>query len=251
LYISGEDPLAQLHNRLNAILTPLRDRKDGTRLRKQIESNLVLVSKEADDLNIMDREFFSDLAEAGKGYELIIIDTLRKVHHANEDKNSEMVPVMRQINLLAQATGAAVIFAHHVSKATQRDGTTDQTNAHSGAGAIRSESKYGANLSIMTESESRILSETAGGPTIDKAQLSAFVKFTTTKGNYGKKPAPSWFRRADSGQLLPVTLFAAGRSKNNAQAPATISPAMSQEPPPNKVVGTIGPVRAAKRNSDD
>lgn len=250
LYISGEDPMAQLHNRTNAILSALRGRKDSARLRKQIETNLVLVSKMADDLNIMDVEFFNDLVAAGKGCELIILDTLRKFHHEDENKNSAMIPVMRQINLLAQATGAAVIYAHHVTKAAQRDGATDQTNSHSGAGAIRTEAKYGANLSIMTESEGRGLTEIRGGATINKSQLTDFVKFTTTKGNYGKKPAPSWFKRADDGRLVPVTFFASLNPNKRGRGQDSALPATPQESLPNKVVGTIG-VKPTRRKSDD
>ena len=48
--------------------------------------------------------------------DLLVLDPLRDIHSAAEDKSDEMSPVMRRIRLVAELLGCTVAVAHHKSK---------------------------------------------------------------------------------------------------------------------------------------
>lgn len=47
---------------------------------------------------------------------LLVLDPLRDLHSAKEDKSDEMAPVMARLRLVRDLLGCAVVFVHHASK---------------------------------------------------------------------------------------------------------------------------------------
>lgn len=77
----------------------------------------------------------SHIIEAAQGYAAIIIDPLYKVMAgADENSNGEVAQIISHFDRIADATGAAVIYAHHFAKGTAGD--RDAIDRASGAGTF-------------------------------------------------------------------------------------------------------------------
>lgn len=76
--------------------------------------------------------------ERNKGVDLIICDTVSKLTRANQNDNSEMEEVFRNVRALSTVTGAAVILLHHNSKKSEFNDGSDWRGAMSQIGALDS-----------------------------------------------------------------------------------------------------------------
>lgn len=90
------------------------------------------------DLQTGEREEEMTGVERGKGYDLIVFDTLSRLSQANQNDNTEMEAVFRNIRLIAEATGAAVVLLHHNSKPSEYNDGSDWRGAMSQIGALDS-----------------------------------------------------------------------------------------------------------------
>ena len=72
------------------------------------------------------------------GFRVIVFDTLSKLTTANQNDNSEMENVFRNIRLIAEATGAAIVLLHHNSKKNEFNEGSDWRGAMSQIGALDS-----------------------------------------------------------------------------------------------------------------
>jgi hypothetical protein len=66
------------------------------------------------------------------GKQLLVIDSLSKIHGLDENSNTEMEYMVNFFQRLARSTGIAVVLLHHWGKGNEGDG-----NIHSGRGASR------------------------------------------------------------------------------------------------------------------
>lgn len=71
-----------------------------------------------------------------KGFSLVVFDTLSKLTRANQNDNSEMEEVFRNIRLITETTGAAVLLLHHNSKRNEFNGGDDWRGAMAQIGAL-------------------------------------------------------------------------------------------------------------------
>ncbi|HKQ58305.1 MAG TPA: AAA family ATPase [Candidatus Eisenbacteria bacterium] len=71
-------------------------------------------------------------AFATQGKQLLVIDSLSKIHGLDENSNNEMEYVVNFFQMLARRTGIAVVLLHHWGKGNEGDGSI-----HSGRGASR------------------------------------------------------------------------------------------------------------------
>jgi hypothetical protein len=70
------------------------------------------------------------------GFALIVFDTLSKLTRANQNDNSEMEEVFRNIRLLSETTGAAIMMLHHNAKASEFKDGEDWRGAMAQIGAL-------------------------------------------------------------------------------------------------------------------
>jgi len=93
-----------------------------------------------DDRDLMTGETHSEFLgmERPKGYDLIVFDTLSRLSRANQNDNTEMENVFRNIRLIAESTGAAVVLLHHNSKPSEYNDGSDWRGAMSQIGALDS-----------------------------------------------------------------------------------------------------------------
>ena len=82
-------------------------------------------------------EMYSHRADR-TNFEVIIFDTLSRLCRANQNDNTEMEEVFRNVRDIAEATGAAIILLHHNSKPNEHNEGTDWRGAMSQIGALDS-----------------------------------------------------------------------------------------------------------------
>lgn len=209
LYIAGEDPEPALHHRIHAIGAHLSDEAKNL-----IAEHLRLEAVMGARLDIMHEAHVDRIIEAAAGYRLIVMDTLSRIHTLDENDNGDMARLLAQLEFVAKHTGASVLFLHHVSKSSARDGLADQQQAARGASALVDNSRWCAYVSKMAPSEAETLSERTNGLPIGERR-DFFVRYGISKQNYASPTEPVWYQRAERGVLLPAELFEAERKRNN------------------------------------
>ena len=80
--------------------------------------------------------------ELGK-IDLLVLDPLRDIHSAAEDKSDEMSPVMRRLRLVAELLGCTVAVAHHKSKSTSDNDKRRGGQQMRGSGAVHGSTDSG------------------------------------------------------------------------------------------------------------
>lgn len=131
VYLAGEDPLSVLVRRVHAI-----GRHLPGPAREVIAENLVIEPIIGKRLNVMDDRHLAEVTDFCKGARLIVLDTLSRIHCLDENSNGDMARLVGTLENLATATGASVLYLHHVSKGSAREGLTDQQQAARGFAGI-------------------------------------------------------------------------------------------------------------------
>jgi RecA-family ATPase len=200
-YIAGEDPEIAIMHRIHSLGAHL-----DAEARQSIAKNLTIESLVGQQQNLMNPEHRGALIEKCRGAKLLVIDTLSRIHQLDENSNGEMGALITNLEHVAIKTGACVLYLHHVSKTAIREGSADQTSASRGASALTNQPRWCAYMSRMSADEAKSLCERPGGSSIsDNRDL--YVKHGSTKENYAAKDLGTWYKRAEGGVLLPVTLY--------------------------------------------
>ena len=125
---------------------------------------------------------------------LIVIDTMSRFHLGDENKREDAARVMRELEKIALATGAAVIILHHVNKSSSLNGQADNAEASRGSNVFTSESRWVAFMQGMTPEEA-----------LRKQVVAEFrrdyVRFGCAKINYDKPFPDIWLKRGTGGIL--------------------------------------------------
>lgn len=198
LYLSSEDPSSILEHRLHHIFKCI-----SQAAREDIYKNMTLRQVMGYKIDLMDRADMQKLLRWSEGKRLVVIDTISRFHCLDENKNSEMSLVLKQLEMLARKTGAAVLFLHHVDKGSAREGVITQQSAR-GASALVDNARWSGFVAKMSEKECETLAD--GGTIIGKEQRTAYLKMGNCKTNYGPMGAEKWYRFREGGVLHPVEL---------------------------------------------
>lgn len=201
VYFAGEDPESALIRRVHAI-----GKHISPSARESISKNLRLEPIMGKQLNVMDSRHLNRLIEYCTGARLIVLDTLSRIHQLDENSNGDMSRLVGTLEALAATTGASVLYLHHVSKGSAKEGQGDQQQAARGASALVDNARWCGFVAKMTEKESETLSSR-----IDKASVgdrrNFYVRFGVSKQNYDVSHLDQWFERQEGGVLMPVTLL--------------------------------------------
>ena len=209
VYLAGEDPPPALVRRIHAIGQHL-----GHTARQAIAENLALESIMGKRLNIMDDAHLRRVIEYSAGARLIVLDTLSRIHALDENSNGNMAHLVAVLEHVAATTGASVLYLHHVSKGSAREGQTDQQQAARGASALIDNARWCGYVARMTEDEGKRLSDRAHDrQPIGNERRGYFVRFGVSKQNYDATPLDRWYMRHAGGVLVPVELHEASRNE--------------------------------------
>lgn len=216
-YLAGEDPIPVLQHRIHAI-----GRHLNADARNSIATNLAIESLVGQKLDLMDKAQLTTLIDKNRGSRLIVLDTLSRIHHLDENSNGDMGSLIVALEQLADQTGAGVLFLHHASKSSAREGMLDQQHAARGASAIVEQSRWASYLSKMTEVEAKRLTENNGKHSLGSHYTARFVRFGVSKVNYDAMPSDKWFERHEGGVLRPVRLLEAAYVPKTSQRRDTL-----------------------------
>jgi RecA-family ATPase len=207
--VAAEEPLEVLWTRLHAIVRSLELRDvlpDGVtwndfleRLKNHLSlfslagtKRLTLLSTELEPT-----EAVEELIRTAEGARLVIVDPLRQLHLADENASGPMSAVMSVFKRVASQTGAAVLVAHHSSRASSTQGYGDTADASRGSTALKDDARWQVNLMPA----SRDLLKKFGVSGADDGQ---YVSLADAKGNYAARRAPVLLKRTAGGVLIPV-----------------------------------------------
>jgi len=205
IYLAGEDPEPVFLRRIYAIGKHL-----SPAARAAIAKNLVLESIMGKGLNIMDERHMQRILDFCQGARLIVLDTLSRVHHLDENSNGEMAQLVSRLEQIAYLTGASVLYLHHVNKNSARDGQTGQQQAARGASALIDNARWCGFVERMTEEKAELLSDrTFDRRPIGDDRRKYFLRFGTSKINYGEEMDDRWYERQAEGVLIPIELVPA------------------------------------------
>lgn len=209
IYFAGEDPEPALVCRVHAIGKHL-----SVRARIAIAENLTIEAIMGKRLNVMDREHLARVIRFCGNARLIVFDTLSRIHCLDENSNGDMAQLVATLDHVAASTGASVLYLHHVSKGSAREGLTDQQQAARGASALIDNARWCGFVAKMTEDEASSLSDRSfDRQPIDKDRRRFFVRFGVSKQNYSTAPIDRWYMQHTGGVLLPVELVEAKKER--------------------------------------
>ena len=222
--VTPEEQARVLAHKLHAVtkhlLGPVHD--GGTGLApsvflERLESNLTLFPEDdAGSAMLLDargrvRSGARDLLRAARGARLVILDPLRQFHTGDENDSGAMNRAVRLLRELATRTGAAVVFAHHTSRAATQLGVGETAGAARGSTALTDGVRWQLNLSQPTKDWAKMHGK-------DEAFRREHVLLDIPKANYLAPPSTQVLKRGPGGVLdWASDLSAGGTSRLAAQ----------------------------------
>lgn len=211
LFIGGEDAEDVFHRRLHVSVPAMGLSGSGNMaaIREPlVRQNLEVVSLVGQDkvLTALDdrgnpttTEVYGRLLETIRGLdglELLIIDPKSRFDGLNENDNSHATFFVACLEKLVTELGITVLFSHHESKATVKEGEVKASSGR-GASALRDGVRWALSLGEMGEKEA----EKYG------VEAHQFIEAAITKNNYAAKLNHTvYFRRDQDGVLSPANL---------------------------------------------
>ncbi len=156
----------------------------------------------------------SQIIKQCEGARLIVLDTLSRIHTLDENSNGDMARLVAMLEEIATITKASVLYLHHVSKGSARDGQADQQQAVRGASALVDNPRWCGFVAKMTEKEALNHTDRVyDRQPIGENRRKFFVRFGVSKQNYAEIDDDRWYQRHDGGVLLPVELAAVTKER--------------------------------------
>lgn len=187
--VAAEEPALVLQHRLQAIACTLFDAPEYFGIKLEFDAfvalladNLRLFASAPHSYALLDRNLsqtgvLQDLAEACEGARLVLIDPLRQFHDCEENDSAAMNRLVQTLRHLTMVTGAAVVFAHHTTKASTLAGMGDAAGAARGSSALTDGVRWQINLS-------RLSPEQAKGVPVPDATPGRLLLLDVAKSNY-------------------------------------------------------------------
>lgn len=209
ILLAAEEPLPVVWQRVHDIIQSLNQRDvlpegmSWVEFKKRLQANLVLFPMSgAQRVNLLTEDLLpSDaafaLARLSKGARLLIADPLRQLHLEDENQSAPMSALMSVFKRIAKDSGAAVMVAHHSSRAAGLQGYGDTADAGRGSTALKDDARWQINLLPPT----REMLDAYGIPA---NQATLHVVLVDAKNNYGPRRSPVMLRRTARGVLVPV-----------------------------------------------
>lgn len=173
VYVAGEDPSNVIEHRLHAI----GEHCNGVE-RETIAENLTVIPASGETLDILSnktQEYFLKLAT---GSTLLVLDTLRVIHSADENDSGAMSNVVGHLKRIANKTNCSIIFLHHTNKNSMNNGAGNEQQASRGSSVLVDNIRWQGYLTNVSDKFAKDLSLT-------EKQKKYYVLFGISKQNYG------------------------------------------------------------------
>lgn len=209
LYLPAEDPTLAIQHRLFAVGGYIDEAE-----RDILAECLEIVPLMGQAVDLMSEAWAAGIERMAEGKRLVVIDTLRRFHSADENSAGDMARLLGVMERICGATGASILFLHHTAKGATLNGAGDQQQASRGSSVLVDNVRGGQyNLSGMTEGEAR-----AHG--IDPGARRGYVRMVQAKANFGAPMPDMWLKRADGGILIPEMFEKGDHGEKGAGRPA-------------------------------
>lgn len=192
VYLAAEDPAIALQHRLHSIgkhLTPS--------VREKMAQNAVIEPLLGHLPNLMNQKWLDAIQRVSEGSRIVILDTLRRFHLADENDSGQMSEVVGRMEAISAKNGNATVFLHHSSKSAAMNGQGDMQQASRGSSVLVDNIRWQMFLSGMTKDEAKKLN-------VDEDMRGFFVRAGVSKQNYGAPFPEVWLRRGEGGVLVPA-----------------------------------------------
>jgi hypothetical protein len=146
VYFFAEDHSAQIRNRLRALAV-------SRGLEPHVAARNLHVCPRGQFLDVTRDEDVAWIVASCRrvgGADLVVLDPLRDISSAAEDKSDEMAPVMRRLRLIGELLGATVLVAHHASKPTSDGAKRRPGQRMRGSSAIYGSTDSGLYLALAS-----------------------------------------------------------------------------------------------------
>jgi len=173
VYVAGEDPSNVIEHRLHAVGEHCNQVE-----RETIDQNLTVIPASGEILDILSvktQEYFLKLAENST---LLILDTLRVIHSADENDSGAMSNVIGHLKRIANKTNCSIVFLHHTNKNSMNNGAGNEQQASRGSSVLVDNIRWQGYLTGINEKIAKDLSFT-------EKQKKYYVQFGVSKQNYG------------------------------------------------------------------
>lgn len=187
VYLAGEDSELILKRRLHALGEHLTKDPEGGRLLGDLSVRLDLRSLVGRVPTLVDEHgqrtaLWHQVKDAARDARLLILDPLSRFHALDENDNRLMTLLVQHLEAIAADTGAAILIAHHTSKAAVVSGTAGEQQAARGASALVDGARWVANLWRLPAKEAEKLGW-------DERTRRRHAILTVPKVNYADPPA--------------------------------------------------------------
>lgn len=171
VYVAGEDPANVIEHRLFAIGEHCNQVE-----RQTIDENLIVIPASAENLDILSTKTQEHFLKLATGASLLILDTLRVIHSADENDSGAMSNVVGHLKRIANQTGCSIIFLHHTNKNSMNTGGGNEQQASRGSSVLVDNIRWQGFLTKMPDDMFKDLTE---------LERKYFVLFGVSKQNYG------------------------------------------------------------------
>ena len=190
VYFSKEDPPEIIEERLQAIGPLISSdeafgRADNLEIVSLYGKPATLVSEKT----MVNEKLVRQIIKTGSGKDLLIFDTLRKLHDLEENSSGEMKVLLEIFDRIALETGAAVLLIHHTNKSANLNGQQGDQSSARGSNAIVGNTRWSLHL------------ETVKSESGEKR-----IKVSIPRASYGPEGGEWWLERVAGGVLVAGTL---------------------------------------------
>jgi RecA-family ATPase len=215
VYLSAEDNEDIIHERLYHIGSKLDTRQRESCSEWIYAEDLTKITPDLINGELAE-EWRKEIERLASQSRLLLLDTLRSFHSADENNSQAMAVLIGHLRAIAARTGCAIIFLHHSSKALAVSGQGDLQQASRGSSVLTDNIRWQSYLAGMTNEESHKLAEENDHPIMDNK--GCYVKFGISKQNYGSPFTEKWFKRGRGGILEPIQLRPATKEDSRKEA---------------------------------
>lgn len=202
IYFSKEDPPEIIEERLQSIAPFIPNegmaRADGLEIISLYGKPATLASEKL----MVNEKLIRQIIKTGSGKDLLIFDTLRKLHDLEENSSGEMKVLLEIFDRIALETGAAVLLIHHTNKSANLNGQQGDQSSARGSNAIVGNTRWSLHLETVKD---------------DSGEKR--IKVSIPRASYGPEGGEWWLERTDGGVLMASDSTIAGTPQRSMKKP--------------------------------
>lgn len=205
VYLNAEDPEVVITNRLHYLGAFLdADSRDKT------SENLAMLSLVGRGITLMDANamrtgWVQPVQRLAEGCRLLIFDTARRLHAANENDSAVMAQFLGIFEGIAYKTGSTILFCHHTAKFAAVNGNGDHQAASRGSSALVDNARWQVNVVGMTEKEAKERG-------VEEKDRRKYIRVANSKINYSEQFEDVWLEKVEGGVLRKACFSSTRRS---------------------------------------